>query len=118
MAKAQRIDKLERERETLEGEYRDALVEALHECANGRWGLFEQNKGLLPAALEARLTPQSVTRLAELTEQISAVRQTLGYVEPFALSAQLDAYRKQRGAHKLGEQRLATQFLQDLTISD
>src|SRR6218665_2029053 len=98
MASAQRIDKLEREREALEGEYRDALVVALRECATGAWGLFERNKGTLPPALEARSERLLVRRVDELGAEVTASRQALGYIEAYPLIKQLDIYRRQRGS--------------------
>lgn len=116
MASAQRIDKLEREREALEGEYRDTLVAALRECAGGSWGLFERNKGTLPPTMEARFERPLVRRVDELAAEVTASRQGLGYTEPHPLIKQLDTYRRQRGSNQLGEQRLAMQFLQDLGL--
>jgi len=118
MARAQRTDKLERERETLESEYREVLVAALRQCAGGALGLFEQNADLLPPAMQARLVPPLVRRLAEVGDEVIGARQALGYSEPLELMNQLDSYRRQYGANRLGEQRLAAQFLHDIGISE
>lgn len=112
--KAQRLDKLEQQRESLERDFRDALVEALRECADGRWGLFERNKGLLPTHLERHLVPDSVTKVNDLAEQVSAVRMTLGYSELPEL-LHLEALRRVPNAgNAVGEQRQAKTWLKQI----
>jgi len=112
--KAQRLEKLEQQRQSLERDFHHALVEALRECANGRWGLFERNKGLLPAHLERRSLPDWVTKVNDLGEQVTTVRISLGYEELPAL-VRLDALRRVPNAgNAIGEQRQAQTWLEEI----
>ncbi len=112
--KAQRLEKLERERESLERDFHDALVEALRECADGKWGLFAQNKGLLPPHLETRYRPESVTRLEELGELVAAIRTALGYSDLTEIVRLRELRRATNRGNALGEQRQARIWLDEI----
>ena len=41
MAKADRLERLDKRRAEMEADYLEALIEALHTTAAGKWGLFD-----------------------------------------------------------------------------
>ena len=107
MAKADRLERLDTRREELEGEYRDALVAALRVTAGGRWGLFGHLKD---KAAIARTAP-TIAALAELADEIDAMRDTLG-LEPFALHREFMAARGPAAADAVGEPKQALAWLE------
>ena len=112
--KAQRLGKLEQQRQSLERDFRDAQVEALKGCAGGRWCLFERNKGLLPAHLEARYLPESVARMDDLGEQVAQARVSLGYTELPELVRLRELRRAAHAGNALGEPRQAQVWLDEI----
>jgi hypothetical protein len=78
MVSAKREAALEKDRQSLETAYFDALLVALRDCADGRWGLFGQNEGTLPAYLEGRHLPESARRLEAIGDELVAVRNKMG----------------------------------------
>jgi hypothetical protein len=95
----------------MEAEFRLKLVDALHACEAGRWGLFGQNDHLLPESSHAEIAAE----LLLLGEQIRSFRTELGVVEGFEPYERLPEYRKARTANTVGEPKLATAFLRELT---
>ena len=101
----------------LEAAYRETLVSALTECAQGRWGLFGHNDAALASCapqLRARLRTAQLDELLELGAQIAALREYLGDVEPFALHERLVRMRGSSHANSAGEPKLAAQWLAEL----
>lgn len=103
-----------------EAAYREALLSALATCAQGRWGLFGRNDAALVKSphLKARLRPPEVDELLELGAQIAALRERLGYIEPFALHNRLVRMRSSHHANSPGEPTLASQWLAELNTED
>ncbi|MBZ9763537.1 hypothetical protein LB553_22030 [Mesorhizobium sp. CA8] len=114
MVSAKREAALEKERQSLEAAYSAALLVALRDCADGRWGLFGQNEGTLPASLESRYLPESAKRLAAIGDELVAVREEMGFVDLFAPMQRLAELRTERGPNRPGEPRLAQMFLDEL----
>jgi len=112
--KAQRFEKLEQQRQSLERDFHDALVEALKECAGGRWGLFERNKGRLSAHLETRYLPKSVERVDDLGEQVAHARVSLGYTELPELVRLRELRRVAHAGNALGEPSQAQVWLDEI----
>lgn len=101
-ARDQRLD-------DLEFDFRERLVACLRECANGRWGLFEQNsKGKL-----AQLpTWPEADELKATVAQINELRSRFGQTNP--LSVRFLEYCAMRGQNVKGEPKLARQFLTEI----
>jgi hypothetical protein len=68
MAKADRLERMDKRRADLEIDYRAALIEALRVTAAGQWGLFGHNKDKQARTKAAPL----VDGLVELAEEIDA----------------------------------------------
>jgi hypothetical protein len=111
MSRSGRKRKLEQSLAVMEAEFRSKLVDALHACEAGRWGLFGHNDHLLPESSHAEI----VRELVSLGEQIRSLRTELGVVEAFKLYERLLEYRKARTGNASGEPKLATAFLRELT---
>lgn len=109
MARADRLDRADRLREMLEGEYRQHLVVALQNCAAGHWGLFDHQQD---RHARARLAPV-IERLEGLAEEIDEQRALLG-LEPFALHAEFIAARGPVKSNALGEPKQAKAWLERL----
>ena len=114
MVSAKREAALERERQSLEAAYSAALLIALRDCAAGKWGLFGQNEGTLPASLESRLLPESAKRLAANGDELVTVREKLGFADLFGPMQRLAELRAERGPNQPGEPRLAQMLLDEL----
>ncbi len=114
MASAKREAALERERQSLEAAYSDALLVALRDCADGRWGLFGQNEGTLPPSLESRYLPESAKRLAAIGDELVSVREKMGFADLFTPMQRLAELRADHGPNRRGEARLAQMFLDEL----
>ncbi|WP_133117231.1 hypothetical protein [Mesorhizobium sanjuanii] len=114
MASAKREAALEKERQSLETAYFDALLVALRDCADGRWGLFRQNEGTLPPYLEDRHLPESARRLDAIGDELVSVREKMGFTDLFAPMQRLVELRAEQGSNRPGEPRLAQMFLNEL----
>lgn len=101
----------------LEAHYRDILIMALERCATGTWGLFGHNDDALRnnPALAERLRPPELDELLALGDEIAALRERLGYADPFDLHARLVELRRPPDANALGESRRARLWLDELT---
>ncbi|TPK64634.1 hypothetical protein FJV83_10730 [Mesorhizobium sp. WSM4307] len=115
MGSAKREASLDKERQSLEAAYTDALILALGDCARGRWGLFHQNSGIVPAHLEERHMPESAKQLERIGIELASVRERLGFADMFAPMQRLNELRAAHGPNQPGEPRLAQMFLDELT---
>jgi hypothetical protein len=86
----------------LEAEYRSKLVEALRECAAGRWGLFGHNEHISPRAK----VPDVAEELSDLGRIIDATRERVG-LGPFPLHEQFRTSRGAVSANSIGEPKQA-----------
>lgn len=109
MARADRLERLDRKRSDLEADYTAALVEALEATAAGSWGLFDHRQDRTDRARVAPL----IARLAELAEEIDEAREGLN-MEAFTLHTQFLAKRGKPGAEAVGEPRQARAWLEQL----
>ncbi|MFD1786714.1 hypothetical protein ACFSC3_03915 [Sphingomonas floccifaciens] len=109
MAKADRLERLDARRVELEGEYRDALVEALRRTAAGQWGLFAHQRD---KHQQAAIAPVLAT-LTELADEIDTIRERFG-MERFALHSEFLAARGPVGPNAVGEPKQAALWLQKL----
>lgn len=106
MAKADRLDRLDRRREDLEADYREALVAALRVTASGKWGLF----GHHPDPRDLTKTRATLENLADRAETIDDLRGQLA-LQPFALHAEFLAARGPVKSDAVGEPRQAQAWL-------
>ena len=106
MARADRLERLDRKRCDLEVLYTAALVEALEQTVAGAWGLFDHRQDRND---RTRVAPV-IAQLAELAEEIDEARDGLG-MEPFALHTQFLAERGKPHANAVGEPKQARAFL-------
>ena len=109
MARADRLERLDRNRSDLEADYTAALIEALEQTVAGSWGLFDHRQDRND---RARIAPV-IAQLAELAEEIGAARNALG-MEHFALHGEFLAERGKPGAEAVGEPKQARAFLDRL----
>ncbi len=111
----QRIDRLQKELEGLEGEFREKLIRALKSCAAGYWGLLGQNDHINRPGLVEKWTRESgAAELLELGRAIDALRGRIGLHDPFPLYAHFLALRGRKGANHPGEPKLAQAWLDEL----
>jgi hypothetical protein len=111
-----RRDRLETALGDLEAEFRTRLIEALRRCEQGAWGLFGQNDHIDPGRLRNEAYASSgAQKLDELGSEITQIREELGMTEPYSLYAQFLEKRSLKGKNTLGEARLASAWLQELT---
>jgi hypothetical protein len=104
-----RREKLEKQLESLESEYRVSLLRALHRCAGGHWGLFGQNDHV-PGAPKS----DDASALLTLGDEISELRDRLGHSDSFALHDRFLAERGRQHANRLGEPKIAQAWLGEL----
>ena len=110
MARADRLERLDRRRIELEADYREALIAALKETAAGNWGLFDHRQSKHDRARIA----DAVAELTGLAEEIADLREQLMMDEPFALHAQFLAARGPVGSQAVGEPKQARAWLERL----
>ena len=110
MARADRLERLDRRREGLEEDYREALIAALKVTATGAWGLFDHRQDKHD---RARAAP-AVAELEELAEEIAELREQLMIDEGFALHAEFLAARGPVRAQAVGEPKQARAWLDRL----
>lgn len=107
------MDKIERvslQLADLEREYQADLINALTDCAGGRWGLFGHNEHLHASGI-----PGEVAELRDLAQAINRLRSRLG-LGPFPLNEELEAARGRVDANAPGEPKQAEAWLRRLTI--
>ena len=109
MAKAQRLDRLDALRVSLEAEYQSAFIEALRRAAAGSWGLFDHNSDRWT---RANWQP-TVTNLYDLGEEIDLKREALG-LSPFAMHQEFLASRGPVSSNAPGEPKQAKAWLERL----
>ncbi|KMS60122.1 hypothetical protein V474_00065 [Novosphingobium barchaimii LL02] len=112
MAKADRLERLDTLRASLEEDYLAALIAALRVTASGKWGLFGHNAD---RAARAAAAP-TIEALTELGEEIDAAREQL-FMEPFELHQQFLASRGPVDAQSVGEPKQAQAWLAKLTAA-
>jgi len=110
MAKADRLERMDKRRADLEIDYRAALIEALRVTAAGQWGLFGHNKDKQARTKAAPL----VDGLVELAEEIDDLRLQLD-MECFTLHQEFLAARGPVRADAVGEPKQAQAWLDRLT---
>ena len=110
MAHADRLERLDRRREGLEEDYREALIAALKVTAAGSWGLFDHRQDKHD---RARAAP-AVTELEELADEIATLREQLMIDEPFAMHEEFVAARGPVRAQAVGEPKQARAGLERL----
>lgn len=109
MARADRLERADRLRDLLEGEYRQHLIVALQNCASGHWGLFDHSQDKHTRAMVAPV----IERLSDLAEEIDEARDLLG-LEPFALHEEFMAARGPVKTSAVGEPKQAKAWLEKL----
>lgn len=107
MARADRLERADRLREALEGEYRQHLIVALQNAAAGHWGLFDHQQD---RHARARIAPV-IERLTDLAAEIDEQRDVLG-LEPFALHLEFLASRGPVRSNEVGEPKQARAWLE------
>lgn len=110
MARADRLERLDRRREGLEEDYREALIAALKVTAAGAWGLFDHRQDKHDRARAAT----AVAELTDLAETIAELREQLMIEEPFALHGEFLAARGPVRAQAVGEPKQARAWLEQL----
>ena len=103
-----KLERLSRQSDELEREYRVVLTKALTECAGGRWGLFGHNEHLHPYG-----SPSELRELRELARAINRIRARVGE-GPFPLHDEFEAARGRADANAPGEAKQAEGWLQRL----
>jgi hypothetical protein len=109
MARADRLERMDSQREVLESEYKEALIAALRTTAAGVWGLFDHNKDKVA---RAKIAPV-VANLTDLAETIDEMREQLG-MEPFALHREFLKSRGPVASSAVGEPKQAQAWLKTL----
>lgn len=113
MARADRLERLDKRRSEMEADYRAALIEALEVTAAGKWGLFDHNADKIMRAATARI----IDNLIELADEIAQARDAL-FMEPFALHDEFMASRGKPPANAVGEPKQARAWLERLKRQD
>lgn len=106
MARADRLERMEAQREEAEADYRGALVAALRVTAAGQWGLFDHQQDRHARAKAAPM----LAELEELAEVVNGLRERLG-MEEFALHAEFMAQRGPVKSDAVGEPKKAAAWL-------
>jgi hypothetical protein len=109
MARADRLERLDRERIALEQDYAATLIAALRKCAGGSWGLFGHNQNRHERANWSAV----LTELDEMGAQIGTMRETLS-LPPFDLHQEFEAARGPVAATAPGEPKQAKAWLDKL----
>ena len=110
MAKADRLERLDKHRIDLEADYTAALIDALRLTAAGKWGLFDHKPDRTARAAAAPI----IKNLADLGDAIDAAREQLD-MEPFALQQEFLASRGPVSAQAVGEPKQAQAWLARLS---
>ncbi len=113
MARADRLERLDKRRSEMEADYRAALIEALEVTAAGKWGLFDHNADKIMRAATAPI----IDNLIELADEIAQAREAL-FMEPFTLHDEFMASRGKPPANAVGEPKPARAWLERLKRQD
>ena len=103
-----RVERLSKQIDELEREYRAILTKALTDCAGGRWGLFGHNENL-----HACRSPAELDELRALAQAINRLRVRIGE-GPFSLHEEFEEARGRADANDPGEPKQAEAWLQRL----
>ena len=98
--------------EALEQEFAPLLIQCLKECADGRWGLFKQNRHHESAQF---LAWREADRLKELADEIHNIRAEFG--QPNEACERFIRCCGERGENLPGEPKRARKFLAFLGTS-
>ena len=109
MARADRLERLDKRRSELEADYTEALIAALEVTAAGKWGLFDHNADKIMRAAAAPV----IESLTELADAIAQAREQL-FMEPFTLHDEFMAARGKPPANAVGEPKQARAWLERL----
>lgn len=109
MARADRLERLDKRRSEMEADYRAALIEALEVTAAGKWGLFDHNADKIMRAATAPI----IDNLIELADEIAQAREAL-FMEPFTVHDEFMASRGKPPANAVGEPKQARAWLERL----
>lgn len=109
MARADRLERLDKRRSEMEADYLAALIEALEVTASGKWGLFDHNADKI---MRAAIAPV-IQSLSELADEIAEAREAL-FMEPFTLHDEFMAARGKPPANAVGEPKQARAWLERL----
>lgn len=109
MAKADRLERLDLRRASLEEEYQSALVSALQTTAAGSWGLFGHKHDRSSLAKWAPV----VKELFDMGQAIDKMRADLG-MERLELHQQFEASRGPVASTAPGEPKQAREWLDRL----
>lgn len=109
MARADRLERLDKRRTEMEADYLAALIDALEVTAAGKWGLFDHNADKIMRAATAPV----IDSLTELADEIAEAREAL-FMEPFTLHDEFLASRGKPPANAVGEPKQARAWLERL----
>lgn len=109
MARADRLERLDKRRSEMEADYTAALIAALEVTAAGKWGLFDHNADKIMRAATAPV----IDSLTELADEIAEAREQL-FMEPFTLHDEFMASRGKPPANAVGEPKQARAWLERL----
>lgn len=109
MARADRLERLDKRRSEMEADYRAALIEALEVTAAGKWGLFDHNADKIMRAATAPI----IENLTEMADEIAQAREAL-FMEPFTVHDEFMASRGKPPANAVGEPKQARAWLERL----
>lgn len=109
MARADRLERLDKRRSEMEADYLEALIAALEVTAAGKWGLFDHNADKIMRAAAAPV----ITALSDMADEIAEAREQL-FMEPFTLHDEFMASRGKPPANAVGEPKQARAWLERL----
>ncbi|MCY1671165.1 hypothetical protein OVA07_09080 [Novosphingobium sp. SL115] len=109
MARADRLERLDKRRSEMEADYTAALIAALEVTAAGKWGLFDHNADKIMRAATAPV----IDSLTELADEIAEAREQL-FMEPFTLHDEFMASRGKPPTNAVGEPKQARAWLERL----
>ncbi|NLR71077.1 hypothetical protein HGI47_09350 [Novosphingobium sp. ERN07] len=109
MARADRLERLDKRRSEMEADYTEALIAALEVTAAGKWGLFDHNADKIMRAATAPV----IKALSDLADEIAEAREQL-FMEPFTLHDEFMAARGKPLANAVGEPKQARAWLERL----
>ena len=112
MARADRLERLDRRRADLEADYTAALIEALRVTAAGRWGLFDHQGDRRVRAAMAPI----IANLSEIGDAVDRARNELA-MPPFELHREFLDSRGPVSSNAVGEPKQAQAWLDRLACT-